>query len=451
MKKLVSLLVSAALVMGLAAGTGIFASAEEIDLTPDFTDNFDSYSTGGFIEDDPAIRKNWENELMLNIDGDATAAADAECKGVAKIIEDPTGGAAGNKVLHIKNYDPIGSFFYMAPKGLRVQNFELSFKMYSVRSDKEPWIGISARKDSNVRYNGCNNMLMNMKMVKDASKDPAREVMPLSIFRGYAGAGNPQDKTSQLDTYGSKEDPGNTVSNYNGDEYQAGKNLLNTWITVKYTVVKEGAKTKYSGYVITGDGTETRLGTLEYSSKSVDGYGFVSLNACICDIYVDDFQVKNLDEEPAPVLKDAPQVSIAVSDVKETEASFAVTVVDPDNSMDGLGLDYIEFINVDDENDLVRVNDVNATKVTGLKTGTKYKAVVTYSYDIEDGNVIKQGAATSDQFETTGGKTDPEPEKPDQKGCGSTVTAAAIGTAGTALVLTLAAVLCIRKKYRKED
>ena len=49
MKKLVSLLVSAALVMGLAAGTGIFASAEEIDLTPDFTDNFDSYSTGGFI------------------------------------------------------------------------------------------------------------------------------------------------------------------------------------------------------------------------------------------------------------------------------------------------------------------------------------------------------------------------------------------------------------------
>ena len=35
MKKLVSLLVSAALVMGLAAGTGIFASAEEIDLTPD--------------------------------------------------------------------------------------------------------------------------------------------------------------------------------------------------------------------------------------------------------------------------------------------------------------------------------------------------------------------------------------------------------------------------------
>lgn len=143
MKKLLSVLVGLVLAVSAAGGAvTAFADDTTADLTPDFSDNFDSYSTEGFIEDDASFRQNWENELMLNIDGNEMAAADSECKGVARVIADPTGGAAGNKVLHIKNYDPIGSFFYIAPKGLRVQDFEVSFKMYITRSAQEPWGGL---------------------------------------------------------------------------------------------------------------------------------------------------------------------------------------------------------------------------------------------------------------------------------------------------------------------
>lgn len=450
MKKFVSLLVGSVLTLGTVFGAGA-VFAEEADPTPDFFDNFDSYTTGGFIEDDAEFRKNWENELMLNIDGNEMAAADAECKGVAKVIDDPTGGAAGNKVMHIKNYDPIGSFFYVGPKSLRVQNFDVSFKAYINRSDKGPWLGLSVRKDNNVRYNGCNNVLMTLKMVEDTTQSPVREVIPFAVMRGYAGAGNPQDKTKQLDTY-DEENPRNQVSNYVDGEYNAQKNLMRTWITIKFSVRVEGDVTKYSSYVITEDGEENYLGTLEYSSKSVDGYGYVSLNACISDAYIDDFRLTNYDEEPAPVLKTAPTVSIEVSNVKETEADFAVTIDDPDGSMDGLGLDYIEFVNTADENDMVRVTDVTATKVTGLKPGTEYKPTVSYSYDIDDGNGIKIGQVSGSVFKTAGGSTeDPGESDKDETdkekgGCSSSLAAAGFGSAGALVLLAGAAAVCLKKK-----
>ena len=107
MKKLLSVLLGLMLAVGAAGGAVTAFADDAADPTPDFSDNFDSYSTEGFIEDDASFRQNWENELMLNIDGNEMAAADSECKGVARVIDDPTGGAAGNKVLHIKNYDPI--------------------------------------------------------------------------------------------------------------------------------------------------------------------------------------------------------------------------------------------------------------------------------------------------------------------------------------------------------
>ena len=459
MKKLLSVLVGLMLAVSAAGGAvTAFADDTTADPTPDFSDNFDSYSTEGFIEDDASFRQNWENELMLNIDGNEMAAADSECKGVAQVIADPTGGAAGNKVLHIKNYDPIGSFFYISPKGLRVQDFEVSFKMYINRSAQEPWVGLSVRKDNNVRYNGCNNVLMTLKTVEDASVTPAREVLPLAMLRGYAGAGNPQDKTKDIDTY-DEDNPGNQVSNYDSEgNYNAQKNIMRNWITVRFKVETVDGKTQYSSYVTTADGVENYLGMLEYSSKSVDGYGYVSLNACISDVYIDDFQLTNNDEEPAPVLKAAPQVSIAVSNVTETEADFAVTVDDPDGAMDGLGLDYIEFDNTADENDMVRVTDVTATKVTGLKAGTEYRAVVTYSYDIDDGNGIKIGQASSDPFKTTGQSTtdpggdngdDPAPTDPGG-GCGSSLAAVGLGTAAGAVILAGAAFVALVVKRKKD-
>ena len=90
MKKLLSVLVGLVLAVSAAGGAvTAFADDTTADLTPDFSDNFDSYSTEGFIEDDASFRQNWENELMLNIDGNEMAAADSECKGVARVIADP--------------------------------------------------------------------------------------------------------------------------------------------------------------------------------------------------------------------------------------------------------------------------------------------------------------------------------------------------------------------------
>ena len=62
MKKFIGLLVCLMMVFGLSLGTFTAFAAEEEDLTPNFSDNFDSYEVSGsnFIEDDPAIRKNWE-------------------------------------------------------------------------------------------------------------------------------------------------------------------------------------------------------------------------------------------------------------------------------------------------------------------------------------------------------------------------------------------------------
>ena len=454
MKKFIGLLVCLMMVFGLSLGTFTAFAAEEEDLTPNFSDNFDSYEVSGsnFIEDDPAIRKNWENELMLNIDGNEMAAHDSECKGKAKIIEDPTGGPAGNKVLHIKNYDPIGSFFYMGPKGLRVRDFELSYKIYVNRSAQEPWVGVSVRKDNNVRFNGCNNMLFTYKSVEDTSRSPVRELMYLSIMRGYAGVGNPQDKTKDLDTY-DKDNPGNQLSNYEGSEYVAANNTMKTWVTVTYkAITKEDGSTDYSSSITTADGVEHYIGTLNYKSKSVDAYGYVSLNACIADAYIDDVHLENLDEEPAPTLKATPSVIVTISDVKDTEASFSFDINDPDGAMDGLGLEYFEFVNQKDENDLVMVSDYNATKVTGLTAGTTYKMVVYYSYDISDGNGKTMGSVTSKEFTTTGGsgtvkpgddKPNPEPSK---GGCKSSVAATGIAGSAIALAAATAAVLCLGKK-----
>ncbi len=317
MKKFLCALIICALVLtALPLG---FAAAEETEPAVLFEDDFDSYTdTTNFIEDNAEFRKNWSNDLIeyklgYKDDEGNDYPQDGDNIGVAKVVADPT--QPGNQVLHIQNYDPIGSFFYIAPKieteggnnrfdggsGLKLRDYEVWFNLYSMRIQAAPWVGMSVRKTANVRFNGTNNELLTLKLNGTAEGHHMMSYQPL---RGYGGAGSPSAQDIMLDTvkgvYGGINHYGesnsafaqNNIDNLTEGVVDANKSILNNWVTFRFIVAKDAEKdgSNYACYAYYGD-TEFYLGSFYYSSPSVNVEGYLSLNACVADAYIDDFKV----------------------------------------------------------------------------------------------------------------------------------------------------------------
>lgn len=387
MKKLISICI----ILAMLCGTTVlpFASAE-VNENPTvlFEDNFDSYTdTTSFIEDNVEFRKNWSNDLIeYNLDfkdGEGnTYPNDTECKEAAKVIVDPTN--AENKVLHIKNYDPIGSFFYIAPKavsgdnlafnqgaGLKVRDFEVTFKVYNMRSELGPWMGISARKTDNVRYNGTNNELLTLKTSGTADGYHAVSYLPL---RGYGGSGSPSAQDILLDTvkdvYGGinkyqEANPNfvqNNIRNLTDGVVDPAKKLMNNWITYRFIVSKDAEKpgSNYACYAYYAGGTEVYLGSFYYSSTSVNEEGYLSFNACVTDAYIDDFKVTELTGYSNPVF-DIGDPSNGATTV------IAKTVADKEQVVDTeLAINLTDMFTVDGDSSYVTYEASAGTIESGV-------------------------------------------------------------------------------------
>lgn len=195
-----------------------------------------------------------------HLDNDPNTPDDKECIDVAKIE---------NGALHINNKPIGGSFFYIAPKDIKAKNFTVSAKVKALSLD-DSWVGFSIRKDVNDRFNGCNNVLITFRLTPDGAVFDAN--------RGYPGGSG---------VIGLKKKISNPAV-FTGN--------LKEFHTYKI-VAKDNL---FSAFI-----DDQPVGVLNYD-KLMDA-GYISLNACVVDIIVDDFTV---------VVEDGPAGTPAPADTK---------------------------------------------------------------------------------------------------------------------------------------
>lgn len=250
MKKLGTVLLATLMIASMASAV---VSAAGLVFTDDF-------SSGNFSK--------WSN-LAIE-EGDK---ADTECSGKATIA---------NSTLTIKNFDPVGSFFYLSPKNIKTKNFTVSMKVKS-NTLNDGWIGFSVRKETNDRYNGSTNILFTYRLSTEGSW--------LGALRGYAGS--VADMSSKL----------TEKQSFTGDLLQ---------YHVFKLVVKD---TVFTAYV-----DDMKIGVLTYDKAATNAAGFMSINACMADVSIKDFKLET--EDGVVVSGPTPLPTTATS----TSTSTAPTV-----------------------------------------------------------------------------------------------------------------------------
>jgi len=158
-----------------------------------------------------------------------------------------------NGQLHIDAAYDQNSFLYLTAEGVKAAEFVISWKMKAnITSDS--WVGVSVLKDSKDRFNGCNNVLCYFRFSDSG--------VAFQVGRGYPGGGGVVDLTTKMQGVG--------LLKVNPKEFHT------------YQVEYKGGVFKASI-----DGVE--IGVLEYNK--LKNPGFISLNACIADVLVDDFKI----------------------------------------------------------------------------------------------------------------------------------------------------------------
>ncbi|MFC5403243.1 family 16 glycoside hydrolase [Cohnella soli] len=157
--------------------------------------------------------------------------------------------------LHINNKETGGSFFYIAPKDVKAKNFTISMKMKSL-DFKGSWVGFSIRKDVNDRYNGSNNIL-NTFTFNDKG-------ITYQAYRGYPGGA------------------GVVQLNKKVTKAAAFTTKIKEWHTYKL-VVKDDT--------VTATIDDKVVGVLKYDNAKVQNKGFISINACVADVLIDDVKI----------------------------------------------------------------------------------------------------------------------------------------------------------------
>lgn len=259
-----------------AATASVPAARTETGLVADFSDDFESYETGKWIEETTGFDLNWSNNVL---DGGEPLGMDSHLYERAKIVYE--NGTDGNKVLHLDNRVGGDSFFYITPKGdRRYKNFKLSFKVKWLNGGS--WISAVVRKDQNVWYSGCNNLNMT---VFPAVDDSCLQPLP---YRNMPGSPDNQLKSSAT-----LEDNGYTMSEAVYTDSQG--SYLNRWFTIGYEINEKS----YKMYV-----NDTLVVDLTYPAKKLLDFGYVSIGGSGANVYFDDFQLENLDTEAPPALEE---------------------------------------------------------------------------------------------------------------------------------------------------
>lgn len=271
-KKWLALLISAALLLSVGS-VAVGAEGEEPQLVPDFSDDFESYEAGDWIENTSGFSEKWSNNVLDKAEG---LQVDMHLKERAKIVYEE--GTSGNKVLYLNNMTGGNSFFYIAPKGdYRYKNFVGSFRVKFLEGN-DGWISLNLRKSDSVWYTGCHNLNIVISVEKDKS-----------CIRSYAYRNMPGTSDILLKE---DSDQGYTLhyQNYTSDT----KQYEGDWFNVRYEVQDSSFKVYLD---------ETLLVDLNYPSRLVSDFGYVSLNGCTTMAYFDDFSIENHDTEAPPVIE----------------------------------------------------------------------------------------------------------------------------------------------------
>lgn len=273
-KKLLALAVSVLLLLSVGV-TSVFAEGETSpQLVPDFSDDFESYEAGNWIEETPGFSDKWSNNVL---DEDEGLQVDAHLKERAKIVYEE--GDSGNKVLYLSNMTGGNSFFYIGPNGdYRYKNFIGTFRVKFLEGN-DGWVSLNLRKSDNVWYTGCHNVNITLAVEKDKSCIVAH------AYRNMPGAADILLKEDNNEGYTI------TYQTFTSDT----KQYEGDWFNVRYEVQDSSFKV----YV-----DDTLLVDMNYPSRLVSDFGYVSLNGCTTMAYFDDFKIENRDTEAPPALEE---------------------------------------------------------------------------------------------------------------------------------------------------
>lgn len=275
MKKLLVILLAALLMIPSVIAASAAVDRTEEGLVPDFSDDFEGYEVGSWIEETPGFAEKWSNNVL---DNGEPVGMDSHLYERAKIIYE--NGNSGNKVLHLDNREGGNSFFYIGPKGdCRYKNVTISFKMMWVSSG---WISAVVRKDDNVWYTGCNNINATLFVTEDGS------CVQTVAYRNMPGAADQVlSPSATLDLEGYTISL-NTYRKGEGSQY--GK-----WFDIRYEINEKS----YKVFV-----DDTLVMDLYYPSRKLLQYGYISFGGSVADVYFDDIVVDNLDTEAPPALEE---------------------------------------------------------------------------------------------------------------------------------------------------
>ncbi len=262
-------IIPAVLALGLGAGAafalalnaGSAAYAEE-DLTPNFDEDFNSYTVDGDIHE---IEAKWTNAYFKGLgDGDASAGSPDKMN----IAADPVDST--NKCLYVHTRESGESFFYLTMKDIYVKDFRLTYDFYQKNTGGlMPWAGFSYRKPVDGRYNGVTNVMSVLRCWSDDSFGP-------QMYRSVDSSFLEINDFNQGATAWNEAQP-----NFEG--------AVNTWLHVKI----EAIGTHFAFYV-----NDALLGQADIDKAKANNYGFVSIISCIDEGYFDNIHLENLDEEP---------------------------------------------------------------------------------------------------------------------------------------------------------
>ena len=287
-----------------------------------FSDNFSSAD----------LAAKWINPA---IDNDPETV-DKECEGVAT-VKDGT--------LYLENNKRFGSFFYMGAKDLQLQDFTLTMKV-KPNLFNTGWLGVSFRKDANDRFNGCNNNFITLDFGK---KNTTGNVSYSQAYRGYSGS-SPATITNKTDV------DSKTPKFYQGNTSE--------WLTWRIEVKGTSFKSYLNGQL---------LGDWEYKKNQTTGY--ISVNCCIFDGYIDDVTITEYEALPAPSVNSSSNATESKSPVTNTSKPPVNTTSSQSVASSNSGVINTESSSEVSEPNSSQTESETKTTETGALLKPKYKDV----------------------------------------------------------------------------
>ena len=287
-----------------------------------FSDNFSSAD----------LAAKWINPA---IDNDPETV-DKECEGVAT-VKDGT--------LYLENNKRFGSFFYMGAKDLQLQDFTLTMKV-KPNLFNTGWLVVSFRKDANDRFNGCNNNFITLDFGK---KNTTGNVIYSQAYRGYSGS-SPATITNKTDV------DSKTPKFYQGNTSE--------WLTWRIEVKGTSFKSYLNGQL---------LGDWEYKKNQTTGY--ISVNCCIFDGYIDDVTITEYEALPAPSVNSSSNATESKSPVTNTSKPPVNTTSSQSVASSNSGVINTESSSEVSEPNSSQTESETKTTETGALLKPKYKDV----------------------------------------------------------------------------